>query len=346
MSGFRKTPTLQNNFCATVTALKGSVINGRAGTLEYLLVLFLQDIAVGEQQYVIFNKLTNFKKILSKGEGTMEEKFTNLTGEQFRQYLDKRNEKYFQLVDVRQPNEYTEGHIPGANLLPLSDLMEKLSELSKDRDLLFYCGSGKRSMIALTMVMEEMEEEGILGPLYNLDGGMLSWEGKRLQNFPKIHIFDDAKSAADLLFAAMELEKGAWKFYEHILSFPEVDPVRSTLEKLSWAETAHAKLFYSRWSKLVDDPPAFETLYKKLKGDILEGGEKLDDVIAQLKEVSDRRLLTIVEFALHIEYSAFDLYRTVAEKSTDEDIKAAFLEISQIEKRHMISLINILDKSV
>jgi rhodanese-related sulfurtransferase len=41
--------------------------------------------------------------------------------EELRRYIKNHNEKEYLLVDVRQPDEYEEGHIPGARLLPLPD---------------------------------------------------------------------------------------------------------------------------------------------------------------------------------------------------------------------------------
>jgi rhodanese-related sulfurtransferase len=42
--------------------------------------------------------------------------FENFTADQLRQYMQQRREKDFRLVDVRQPEEYSQGHIPGARL--------------------------------------------------------------------------------------------------------------------------------------------------------------------------------------------------------------------------------------
>ena len=41
-------------------------------------------------------------------------------------------------LDVRQPKEYTKGHLPGAKLIPLGDLENRLEELAKDTPIVIY----------------------------------------------------------------------------------------------------------------------------------------------------------------------------------------------------------------
>lgn len=64
--------------------------------------------------------------------------FTNLSADELRVYLQNNREEDYLLVDVRQPREYSQGHIPGARLLPLGELSARLSELPPDRDITFY----------------------------------------------------------------------------------------------------------------------------------------------------------------------------------------------------------------
>lgn len=79
----------------------------------------------------------------------------------------------FQLVDVRTPQEYTEGHIDGAlNINVQSDDFKELAqrELSKDSTVLVYCRSGRRSLDAAEMLTR-------LGyNVVNLKGGIIEWK--------------------------------------------------------------------------------------------------------------------------------------------------------------------------
>ncbi len=266
--------------------------------------------------------------------------FEDITAQQLKRFIQSKNEKDYVLVDVRQPAEYTSGHIPGAKFIPLNELVADFSGLPPDKDLIFYCHSGGRSLAAASMASEEMGPEI---KIYNLTGGIQAWEGRTLTGFPKIQIFDKNQTVAELLLTAMDLEKGAWRFYTHILENFAVDPINTTLEKLSQAEIGHAKAVYGFWKVVADEVRPFDELYAGLEGEILEGGENLTDVLEFLKETADNRCVQVIELALHIEYAAFDLYRTMADNAQDPTAEDALLSIAQAEKNHMRMLASALD---
>lgn len=76
-----------------------------------------------------------------------------------------------QAVDVREPDEYAAGHIPGAVLLPVGQVREKAAALLPDKAarLLVYCRTGRRSAAAC----KQLQQMGYTA-VANL-GGILSW---------------------------------------------------------------------------------------------------------------------------------------------------------------------------
>ncbi len=76
------------------------------------------------------------------------------------------------LIDVRQPEEFTGelGHIPGAKLIVLDTLPEKLNLVPKDKTVVIVCRSGGRSARAA----EFMQTQGYKD-VYNMKGGMILW---------------------------------------------------------------------------------------------------------------------------------------------------------------------------
>lgn len=74
------------------------------------------------------------------------------------------------LLDVRQPEEYREGHIHGSRLIPLGELSRRMKELPKDREIICVCGSGNRSSSAA----RQLAAAGY--KVVNLRGGMLAWD--------------------------------------------------------------------------------------------------------------------------------------------------------------------------
>ena len=258
-----------------------------------------------------------------------------LDSEQLRRYVEDHSEKDYLLVDVRQPAEYREGHIPGAIILPLMELESKLFELPADRDLVFYCHIGGRSLSAADLAWEaEVTEKNV----YHLHGGIMAWDGKVMPDFPRVQVFDKSAGPSELLMTAMDLEKGAYRFYRHLMEVFQEASFADTIEVLSKAETAHARSIYRFWKRSETDPAPFEELFADLKGDILEGGEGLAEVLDRVRQVGEKPCVSLLETALHIEYSAYDLYRTMAERTDEAETREALLTISQAEKSHMRKL--------
>jgi rhodanese-related sulfurtransferase/rubrerythrin len=263
------------------------------------------------------------------------DKIKELMPDELRELLARTREKRYVLIDVRQPEEYAVSHIPGATLLPLLELEAHLFDLPADRELIFYCGSGPRSEIAAALVAEaELSEL----PIYNLIGGMLAWDGQKVADFPRVQLFDQVRSLPDMLMTAMDLEKGAYRYYRAILERFAALPFRSVIEHLSRAEEAHARMIYALWKGDQVRPQPFEALFDHLPGDILEGGEALGDALGRLRALHSDNDIHILELSLGVEYRAYDLYRSLAERTADAHVRDNLLIIAQAEKSHMRQL--------
>lgn len=74
------------------------------------------------------------------------------------------------LFDVREPDEYEDGHVPSARLIPLGTVLDHLDEFrAADGDVFVICKSGGRSMRAA----QALEENGITTT--NVAGGTMGW---------------------------------------------------------------------------------------------------------------------------------------------------------------------------
>lgn len=94
----------------------------------------------------------------------------------FQRLITKKNTV---LLDVRTPDEYNAGHIPGSlqiDVLKTEDFKKQVAVLDKTKTYLLYCRSGKRSKEAMLL----MKESGFT-KLYDLEGGFSSWKGKKEQ---------------------------------------------------------------------------------------------------------------------------------------------------------------------
>lgn|SRR2546428_4845881 len=86
----------------------------------------------------------------------------------------------FQLIDVREEFEYQDANL-GGELIPLGNILLESDKISKDKDVVIHCRSGKRSAAAIM----QLEQQYGFTNLYNLEGGILAWSA---EIDPSIHV--------------------------------------------------------------------------------------------------------------------------------------------------------------
>jgi hydroxyacylglutathione hydrolase len=82
-------------------------------------------------------------------------------------------------LDVREPDEYLAGHLPGAVHVPLGRLGHEFAAVPSDRPVVVYCGHGERASTGASLL-----EAAGYRRLLNLDGGLGAW---RAAGFPVSH---------------------------------------------------------------------------------------------------------------------------------------------------------------
>ena len=86
-----------------------------------------------------------------------------------------------QLIDVRQPDEYSFAKIPGSKLIPLGEVVSRMSEIDPGRYTVIHCKMGGRSAKAI----ELLRQAGFKGELKNLKGGITAWSNEVDPKVPK-----------------------------------------------------------------------------------------------------------------------------------------------------------------
>ena len=74
------------------------------------------------------------------------------------------------LIDVRTPGEVADGTAPGSINIPLQEAEQRLGEFPKDKDLLIFCRSGKRSMAVSNFLIQNGYER-----VFNVVGGFMAF---------------------------------------------------------------------------------------------------------------------------------------------------------------------------
>ena len=73
------------------------------------------------------------------------------------------------LVDVREPDEFANFHVPGARLIPLADVPERIEEIPSDERVYMICGGGGRSAKAVDFLNRQGYDA------VNVAGGSKAW---------------------------------------------------------------------------------------------------------------------------------------------------------------------------
>ena len=104
---------------------------------------------------------------MAANQGNLAEPFVRVDVPTARQLIESGD---VQVIDVREPKEYAEGHIPGVTLVPLNTLLSRPQDFLKEDNLLFVCAMGQRSALACEMAAALGFEH-----VYNLEGGTTAW---------------------------------------------------------------------------------------------------------------------------------------------------------------------------
>jgi len=80
------------------------------------------------------------------------------------------------ILDVREPNEWDQVHIPGATLIPLGELASRVDELPKDQKIVVVCHSGNRSAKGRDTLLAAGFPQ-----VTSMAGGMTQWEAAGLE---------------------------------------------------------------------------------------------------------------------------------------------------------------------
>jgi hydroxyacylglutathione hydrolase len=79
------------------------------------------------------------------------------------------------VLDVRQPNEWQDGHMPRAMYISRGELPQRIAELPQDHPVAVHCGNGYRSSVAASLVQRAGHEN-----VYNVLGGFSAWKNAGL----------------------------------------------------------------------------------------------------------------------------------------------------------------------
>lgn len=102
-----------------------------------------------------------------------------ITATELKQRLDNGDD--IQIIDVREPNEFETARIPNSVLIPLGQVVNRMSEIDPARETVVHCKMGGRSARAIAA----LQQSGYTGSLTNLTGGITAWSNDVDPTVPK-----------------------------------------------------------------------------------------------------------------------------------------------------------------
>ncbi len=255
-------------------------------------------------------------------------------------YIAEHREGTYQLIDIRQPEEYQEFHLPGSRLIPLPLLAESMKELDRTSDIIIYCAVGGRSLMAAHFLAVRGFDR-----VFQLQGGIEAWEHGTAASPPELHLrfIRGDESAIEAAVIACRFETGLEQFYSRALEASSIAEVRDLMEELIKAEESHKRNLLRLLESLgappgACGPPGGPMRLKPAKSSqVMEGGLEIDDFLARsddyLKSARD-----CLELAIMIEVHGLDLYLRMAQTCADAAAKELFYRLGEEEKAHLNSL--------
>jgi rhodanese-related sulfurtransferase/rubrerythrin len=267
-----------------------------------------------------------------------------LTPSEVKEVLDKDKKGEFFLLDVRQPEEYEAGHIPGAIFIPLGELEARQEELERGKKIITYCRSGRRSMAAAIALCGLGFKD-----VHHLEGGILNWHDETILGMPEARpeLVTEAADVKDILTLAIKLEKGSWDFYLAAKEKAASPMSKEKFQMLANAENGHMRRLWERAITLLGEGalPPLERLKKELKVEHMEGGIKISPALAKVDdEFSDE--MEALEIALEKEYMSYDFYKRTSVLVEAPSAKMLLHELALEERNHADILLKRLSEIV
>jgi len=257
-----------------------------------------------------------------------------------KEYMGEHQEGTYTLLDVRQPWEYEEDHLPGAKLVPLGDLKEGTQNLDPKKPTLVYCAVGGRSRVAAQLLSGRGFEE-----VYNLSGGIKAFHGVKATGPQELNLemVREDETPEGILQLAFGMEKALQTFYEICRERAQDQDLIGLFDKLGHIEALHKQKIFDRYAGLAAVSPDLAAFEASMAPEILEGGFRLNEFLAAnepwLKTISQ-----VLELAMMLETQALDLYLRLAEKSQESETKQMLYTIADEEKFHLSALSRMMDE--
>ncbi len=256
------------------------------------------------------------------------------------EYMDRQPEGTYTLLDVRQPAEYQQAHLPGAKLIPLPELTDSLGQLDSRHRIVVYCAVGGRSKTAAQLLLRRGFRDVV-----HLLGGIEAWEQPTAAGPQEFHFqfIRGDESPEEMIRLGLQLEEGLRRFHLAVRSKTEDKELSELLVRLAGAEEKHKQTLLVLASTPAARAQLAAAAAPDAKLDLMEGGLEIDAFMAR-NEAFLQSVSGYLELAMMIETQALDLYLHMADASRNEESKQVLLRVAEEEKGHLAALGHLLEE--
>ena len=248
---------------------------------------------------------------------------------------NKRAEEYC-LLDVRQPNEYATGHLPGAILIPLGDLPSRIEDIDSAKPVIVYCRSGNRSKSAVG-ILNGADRENV----YNMEGGILAYNGIVASGPPEAGVFCFPKSLSpeQLVAMAWYVENGSQKFCEELAQEKSSEKMGNLPINLIRSKKEQKRELFKLYQSLVDSKEKKDFPSEVLASPPVNVMAGCVDVARALEWSQDKSISDILDLMISLEANTFDLYLKLGRQVESHQARKVFVELAEKEKIQLNALI-------
>lgn len=275
--------------------------------------------------------------------GSLFRKVKSISPDEVRTILKERNADQYCLLDVRQPSEYEQGHIPGAVLIPLTELPSNVNRLEPEKMTIVYCRSGNRSRSGVGI----LNGEG-LDNVFNMEGGMLAYDGLVAAGPPEagVFCFSENMTPEQLIAMAWYIEDGSQQYFEAVKTMTQDQQIDASFADLIEHKIAHKASLAHLFRKIsgqaaTEDFPA--SVLPRPPHKVMAGCVSVPEAIDWSK---NRTVPDLLDFLMALEANTFDLYLKLGRQVASERARKVFMELSEEQVRHLGQVSSVFEKTL
>ncbi|MDY0039930.1 MAG: rhodanese-like domain-containing protein [Desulforhabdus sp.] len=254
-------------------------------------------------------------------------------------FMREHQEGTYLLLDVRQPLEYEDAHLPGAKLIPLPKLPDSLDQLDRQKPVIVYCAVGGRSRMAAQLLSHRGFKD-----VSHLMGGIDAWTQPAASGPVELHLqfIRGDESPLEMISLGLRFEEGLKKFHEAVKERTTDLELADLLTSLIKAEESHKRTLLELLPK---DKQTLSGQLSPNDASVMEGGIDVEDFLQRNKPYL-QTVSGYLEMAMMVETQALDLYLRMAAACAQPETGKILLQISEEEKAHLAALGALLEQKI